>query len=63
MFKEKAVEVMQVCIMRHEAGRRCQECIYNGRECLEMHRRAYYALQITTNENIKEAKHDYKIGK
>lgn len=62
MLKHKALEIMQVCLLRQETGRSCKDCMYYGDECLQMHKMARTALYLTTAQQLKEAEDEKNRG-
>ncbi len=62
MLKHKALEIMQVCLLRQETGRSCRDCMHYGEECLQMHRMARTALFLTTAAQLKEAEDEKNRG-
>ncbi len=61
LTKDKALEVIEVCYLRKDAGLPCTHCMYRGEACLEAHRRAYTAISITSTKEVIE--HDSKTKK
>ena len=62
MLKPKALEILQVCILRQETGRSCRDCQHCGEECLQMHRVARTAIYLTTSAQLKEAEDEKNRG-
>lgn len=59
--KNKVIDVLDVCIRRQDAGRKCRDCIYYGNECIEAHVYALSTVQITAYKKVKEVE-DAKRG-
>ena len=59
--KDKALEVIEVCYLRKDADLPCANCMYQGKACLEAHRRAHAAISITSTKEVIE--HDSKTKK
>ena len=60
--KNNAIEIMDLCIMRHDANRKCIDCIYEGQRCIEAHKYAALAARVILQRDVKkeECKHEQR---
>lgn len=44
--KNKTLEVLSTCLIRHSASScKCSDCIYYGKDCINAHEFAHYAVK------------------
>lgn len=55
----KAIEILDLCIMRQDAKRKCVDCIYYGAQCIEAHQYGALAARVMLRRDVmKEAEHE-----
>ena len=60
----RVLDVMGTCRVRHEAGAKCADCIYNGSDCVEAHEYAYKAVNfLKRKEVINEQGQGQKVNR
>lgn len=65
-YKDRILDTLSTCMIRHEIDTRCKDCIYYGKECYEAHRYAYRAVMAlkqseVENGRVKDAKTGSRI--
>ena len=53
MRKRKALDVMEVCILRRDCTLSCSGCKYKGKECIEAHKYARNAIFCISEREVK----------
>lgn len=61
LSKNKVIDVLDVCISRQEAGRKCIDCVNYGKDCIDAHVYALSTVQITTVKRVKEVEHAKRV--
>lgn len=62
--KNKAIDVMDLCVMRRVNDLNCMNCIYHGRDCIEAHNYAGMATRVILQRDVKkEAMNDSDRGR
>lgn len=50
--KDKTLDVLSTCMIRHEIDTRCRDCIYYGAACVEAHNYAYRAVKVLKQSEV-----------
>lgn len=59
--KSKVLDVLEVCIARQDASRKCKDCIYNGTDCINAHKYAKAAVRCLNVKEVYEREGGYRI--
>lgn len=51
--KSVVLDVLSVCMIRHEIDTRCKDCEYYGDKCREAHYYAYRAVDVLKQKEVE----------
>lgn len=57
--KDRILDTLSTCMIRHEIDTRCKDCVYYGQDCIDAHRYAYRAVAALKQSEVKNGYTEY----
>ena len=54
--KDRILDILSTCMIRHEIDTRCKDCIYYGKDCADAHKYAYRAVNALKQSEVINGK-------